>query len=291
MANVVHVEFGVGRESDEQAVFSFIPTDDEVQNALKEMVVATQTQFEAMGKPSRYDPAEKHAPKEYLILPLSDGLSKTLLDLRDLGNVGSNAGALTDPSLFCYFAKLKDKRGRHLTAIRRATQFKGTVGKRFMQFTTDALKLIRTNVFRLDVDFDLLLDAKDVHILRPSGFEFLCKTQEAIMASAMGNSNTMAPALAFVDLTTIAAYAGRHPRAARLLASIKSSGNYKNIDRAALSRLCKQNGVTLTPAKGKLVIKAGDEMAFLETLDRRRYELELVKQSPERYRAASRDRV
>ena len=43
--------------------------------------------------------------------------------------------------------------------------------------------------------------------------------------------------------------------------------------------------------KGKISVAAGHELGFLEVLDRRRYELELVKGQPERFRAASRTKL
>jgi hypothetical protein len=55
--------------------------------------------------------------------------------------------------------------------------------------------------------------------------------------------------------------------------------------------LCKETGVEVAEAKGKVTVAAGHEMAFLDVLDRRRYEVNLVKEKPERYRAASRKKL
>jgi phage portal protein BeeE len=41
----------------------------------------------------------------------------------------------------------------------------------------------------------------------------------------------------------------------------------------------------------KVSVAAGHEMGFLEVLDRRRYEVNLVKEKPERYRAATRRKI
>ena len=80
-------------------------------------------------------------------------------------------------------------------------------------------------------------------------------------------------------------------RAARYLASIRAFGGTKNIDKAWLKKLCKETGVEVKESGGKIVIENGHEMGFLEVLDRRRYEVSLVKQQPERYRAASRKKI
>jgi len=56
-----------------------------------------------------------------------------------------------------------------------------------IRLTTDALKLVAGKVFKLDNDFDLLIDGVNVHILRPSGFEFVGKLQDAVLAAAPDN--------------------------------------------------------------------------------------------------------
>jgi hypothetical protein len=94
-----------------------------------------------------------------------------------------------------------------------------------------------------------------------------------------------------VEFSDIEAYATHHPRAARYLASIQSLGEYKNVDKAALKKLCKSTGVAFKEVKGKIVIGEPQIMGFLEVLDQRRYELELVKGSPERFKAASRQKI
>ena len=65
----------------------------------------------------------------------------------------------------------------------------------------------------------------------------------------------------------------------------------EKIDKAALERLCKINGIEVKDSKGKLSIGLDHVLGFLEVLDRRRYEVELVAGVPERFRAASRSRL
>jgi hypothetical protein len=292
-ANVVHVEFGVGLEEEQETTFYFVPVGADVQRAIKEMAAATiEGMYEHGPEPARYDPADKHGAVEYLTLSLSDDVAEPLRNLHESANVDVDVNALDDPAmLFCYFAKLKDSKGRDLTAVRRATQFKGTVGKRLIRLFTDALRMIEGDVFRLDADFDLLIDARTVHILRPSGFEALASARDAILAAATSNASAIGGEMPFLDFANISDYAGTHPRAARLLASIHSSGNSRDISLSALKALCRSNGVKYKAIRGKIVVEDGHELAFLEVLDRRRYELELVEGKPERYRAESRKAV
>jgi hypothetical protein len=291
--NVKVTEFGVGRDDGDGETFVAVPVDADVQAALREMVQAT---WDAMQRdedgPAKYEPSEKHGSTEYLYLPLGDGMASSVRDLHEAANLDIEATALDDASdVFCYFARLTDKKKRHLTALRRATQFKGVLKKRLIRFVTDSLRLIEDRVFKLDSDFDLLVDSANVHVLRPSGFEFAGKLQQAILDAVPANIKAIRKDLTFVVFDGIEEYAAKHPRAARYLASIRGQDETKSVDRAALKSLCKRTGVEVTESKGKVAVSAGHEMGFLEVLDRRRYEVSLVKEKPERYRAASRRKI
>jgi hypothetical protein len=293
LGNVTVTEFGVGRDDGNGEAFVTVPVDPNVQAALLEMV---QTTWEGMQKdddgPVKYEASEKHGVTEYLYLSLNDDLASSLRELHEAANMDIDAGALSEPAdLFSYFARLTDNNGRRLTALRRATQFKGVLKSRLIRILDDTLKIIEDTVFKLDNDFDLLVDSDNVHILRPSGFEFAGKLQQAILDAVPDNIKAIRKDLAFVTFDAIADYAKKHPRAARYLASVRGQAETKNIDKSKLKKLCKGTGVEVTESKGKIVVVVGHEMAFLEVLDRRRYELELVKGQPERFKAASRTKL
>ncbi|MCE9594796.1 MAG: DUF4868 domain-containing protein [Planctomycetes bacterium] len=293
LGNVTVTEFGVGRDDGDGQTFVAVPVDADVQAALREMVQAT---WDAMQKdadgPATYEPSEKHGSTEYLYLPLGDVMAASVRELHNAVNLDVDANVLGDPSdVFCYFVRLTDNKKRRLTALRRATQFKGVLKNRLLRFVSDSLRLIADRVFKLDSDFDLLVDSRNVHILRPSGFEFAGNLQEAILAAVPENVAAIQGDLAFVDFTAVGVYAGSHPRAARYLASIRAQKETKNIDKSSLKKLCKDTGVEVSESKGKLMVDDGHIMGFLEVLDRRRYEVELVKGSPERFRAASRRKI
>ncbi len=293
LGNVTITEFGVGRDGGDGQTFVAVPVDADVQGALREMVQAT---WEAMqggdDGPAKYEPSEKHASTEYLYLPLTEDMASSVRELHEATNLDIDGGALGEPAdVFCYFSRLSDKKQRRLTALRRASQFKGVLKKRLLRFVSDSLKLIEDSVFKLDSDFDLLVDSANVHILRPSGFEFAGKLQQAILAAAPSNIKVIRKDLDFVEFDGIEKYAGMHPRAARYLASIRAQGETKHIDKALLKKLCTQTEVEVSESKGMVHVAAGHEMGFLEVLDRRRYEVSLVKDQPERYRAASRRKI
>ena len=86
-------------------------------------------------------------------------------------------------------------------------------------------------VFKLDSDFDMLVESTGISILRPSGFEFVGELQEAILGAAPANIKKIESDLPFVDFSSIESYATSHPRAARYLASIRVQKEAKNIDK------------------------------------------------------------
>jgi hypothetical protein len=295
LGNVSVIEFGVGRDEGNGQAFRVIPVDAGVQAALREMAQATWAEMnEDDQAPSKYEPSEKHAGTEYLYLPLDDELAASVRELHDASALDIEASALADPTnVFCYFTRMTDQQQRRLTALRRATQFKGVLKSknRLIRMIDDTLQVIEDTVFKLDSDFDLLIDEKNVHILRPSAFEFAGKLQQAILDAVPENITVMQKDLTFVEFNGIRTYARQHPRAARYLASIRAQAETKSIDKALLKRLCKQTGVSVAESGGKITVEPGHEMGFLEVLDRRRYEVSLVKEKPELYRAGSRRKI
>lgn len=288
------IEFGLGIDKNDGQEFVQVPVDAGVQRALLEIAQATWEAMQDFDEPKNYEPSEKYESTEYIVLPLYNDMASSLRQLHEASNLDSDTAALSNPAdVFCYFARFREKDGRRLTVVRRATHFKGILKSkgRLVRMLDDTLKIVDDPVFKLDNDFDMLIDSSNVHIFRPSGFEFVGKLQDAILNAVPNNIKIIQQDLPFVDFHSINEYATRHPRAARYLASIKAQSRTKNIDKEALKELCKRTGVEISESDGKIVIATGHEMGFLEILDRRRFEVELVKGEPERYRASSRKRI
>jgi hypothetical protein len=294
-------EFGVGlgektekghkpkeEEEPKPKRYAAVPTDRAVKKALREMVEATVDAFP--DEPRRYEPSEKHESVEHLVLPLDDDLAKSVRELHQASKLTIDATALSNPELvFCYFTRLTDRDGRRLTAIKRAVQFKGILKSRLLQFGTDALTIVDKPVFKLDNEFDLLADDETIHILYPSGFEYVGMLQKAVLAAVPRNVAAMKTALTFVDIDPLADYAKTHPRAAKLFASIRMQP--AAYDEGAVRSLCTASGVGFQIAGGKMTVARGNEIGFLEVLDRRRYQVTLSNREPEKYRAKSRQRL
>ena len=291
--NVKITEFGVGRDDGDGRDFTYITVDGNVQGALQEIAGATWADMQAQPNPPPiYEPSEKHSSIEYMQLPLKNNMAEAMRKLHGANNLPPDSITLADTeNVFCYFARFTDSQNRKLTAVRRATQFKGVLKNRLLRLDTKALKLIEDRVFKLDHDFDLLIDSKNIHILHPSGFEFVGQLQEAIMKAVPTNVKLLKEDITFVDFGVIENYASKHPRAARYLASIRSENKAVNIDSGRLQKLCADNGVEITKTNDMLSLEKKHVMGFLEVLERRRYEIELVADTPEYYRAASRNKI
>ena len=290
--NVTVTEFGVGY--DDHSKFILVPVGGAVQAALQNMVETTwYTMRQNAQEPLQYELSEKHAGNEYLFMATDNQMGALLFDLHKAENLPIETDVLSDPQeISSYFVRLTDHKNRRLTGLRRASQFKGLLKKknRLMRVIDDTLQIVEEEVFRLDNDFDLLIDSDNLHILRPSAFEVMGKLKEAILSTVPTNVNHIQQSIPFLDFENVQSYASQHPRAARYLASIRSQ-NLAGINDSALRALCKKTGVELEVNNGQLTVTEGHIMGFLEVLDRRRYVDELDPSTPESYRAASRQKI
>lgn len=292
LANVHVIEFGVGRDGAGDTEFVAVPVDQSVQAILRTMAVGTWDAMDELPDPTAiYEPSEKYASTELVTMPLSSDLADGIRELHEAQNLPLDTRALDGvSSIFCYFARITDANGSRLTAVHRSTQFKLVANNnRLVRMFDDSLRVLEERVFKLDVDFDVIVDNGVVYILHPTGFEFLARIQAAILAAVPTNVDALKALLPNVDFGPLATYAATRPRAARYLASIRSQPG--NVDIGALQQLCASTGVPVTEGGGILTVSAGSEMAFLEVLDRRRYPIELVTGAPEQFRAASRSRI
>ena len=293
--NVEATEFGVGHQIGSERSFVVIPVVMSVQETLQDIVMATCQKMEGSAEPAPiFDPAEKYASEEYLTLPIDDDLALPLRELHQTPNLPIANDALTSiTKSFCYFARFWDNQSRQLTTIRRATQFKGALNKqnRILSLGTDALRIIEDPIFQLNADFDVVVDSVLVHIIHPASFKLLGQIEEAIAEAVPRNVEAISRVASYVDWSNIEEYAVGHSRAASLLASIRTQGYAANLDKAALESLCIGTGVDLDTSGEQISVPEGHILPFLEVIDRRRYEIGLVPNTPERYRASSRTRL
>jgi len=297
--NVTLTEFGLGLDKSQRSYveelrsYVQVPVDGEVQKALLAMAQETYGLMMAESEiPETYQPSEKYASTEHLTLSLADDMVVSIKELHNAVNIEEDASALDlIDECFAYYARFTDAQNRRLTAVRRASQFKGVLKKQLIKIFDDTLQIIPDKVFKLDNDFDFLVDSGQLHILRPSGLEFTAQLQEAIMAAVQSNAVAISSDIFYVNFESISEYAQKHPRAARYIASIRSQSEAQNVDKDKLKLFCERTGVSFSESNNKLEIDDSNVMGFLEVLDRRRYEVDLVKDSIEVFRASGRSPI
>ena len=284
--------FGIGRKRGSDRIFEQVPTNKNVQDELRKCASATWKIMQKGEEGSQaYDPSDETASTKYTHISLNDRMAAIFHDLQKADNLTKNPSVLSDMSdAFCYFAQFTDSAHRKLTAVHRTAQFKSLGKSRLMSWIDGTLKLVENPVFKIDAVFDLLIDSKFVHILHPKGFEFVGNLEQFILSSAQEHAEIIQKDLPFVDITPVKQYAATHIRAARCLASIRARSWTKDIDRDALKQACYDTNVKVVESNGQLDV-SDDITGFLEVLDRRRYSVGLVMDSPEQFRAASRRRI
>jgi len=300
LQNIQTVEFGVccGDEDDEN--YFLVPVDVTVQNALKEMAYSTASQincFQTNLDLQFYEPAEKYGAIEKLRYPVHDSDSDgdiTPVRLFVANNLSTAENGLNYPTeIIFYFAFFRDQEDRKLLAIRRATQFKGVLKSkgRLIHWLDNTMKVVEDDVFKLDQDFDYLVTDDEIYILRPNGFEFTAAIDERLLEKSIQNTRELQNVIPFVQFEFLTEYVSKHKRAARLVAAIRSRNDLCYITKESLRAVCDQTGIVLEEIDGKLQPMNGQEIHFLMLLDRRRYCLSLIDNSPETYEAASRRKV
>ena len=284
--------FGVGVRLGEKPSFHSVLVGVEVAEYLREMAFATWQRMSDLDEdPRAFEPGQAYSGQDHLVVGVDDPLVELFLDLHTAPNLSEGQDLLEEPEdIFCYFVRLLDDQNRRLTGLRRAMSFKGLAKQQLASLRGGTFRLMEDRMFKLDSDFDLLLDDDQVHILRPSGFENLGSFQRLIREAVPGNVAGLRRSLPFVEVDTIEQYASQNMRAARLLASIQRQP-LDGITMDSLVEECATNAIVVVDAGGQLVVEAEAIIGFLETLDRRRYTVNLVPNERERYLAPNRRRI
>ena len=323
-----YVEFGIGRDVGDDQIFQTVPVGDKAQDVMRDVAADTwsemqksvqgqpsQMKFEPTvnvddisafapvsdeetmrnrleGGPALFEIAEKYAGTEYVYLPTDDEKVMVIRNLH-VAHLDMTTDIFYDvPSIFCYFVRMMDEGGNRLTAIKRATTFKGLAHKgNLLGLSANVLDIMDDNVFKLDSSFDMLVDDTRVHIWRANSFEAIGKLRDEILSSVGENIDTIKHDLNYVDFGPIGQYASQHISGARYLASIRAQLTPDPINKLSLIKLCNDTGVRVSEKDGMIVVDPNHVIGFLEVLDRRRYGIELIDGRLEQFRAASRQRI
>ena len=289
------IQFGVIRGQLHSGERRIVPVDDAVQTLLWQMILDTRS---AMGFDGaqvnlpRYEPSEDYGSASRLALPLRSPLASQLQDFYESENLPIDAGALAEPQeITAYFGVVHDQENNKLVAIKRASQFKAVLKAHLITVIDDSLHVVTDNVFKLDSDFDLLIVDRTIQIHRVAAFEHLAEIDEQVQAAAVENARQLGASLPALGFDSIADYVAGHKRAARIVAALRTRDDLSSTSVTNFRRECKRSGVEVKTVDGKLCPEDGNELAFLQMLDRRRYAVSLVAGRWEQYEASSRKGV
>lgn len=273
-SSIQSVEFCVNvRPNGSSDTNYLVPTDQSVQDALKEVLHATRSDLEPEdGSWAPYELSEKYASTEKLRAALASEEMGAIRALYEEEGWDLNARALADPAkLTYYFGVFRDGQRRKLLGVRQATQFKGAFAGRFLSVVDDTLRMVADRVFKLDKQFDFLVTAQHVYILHPTGFERIAEIEAFASQKAREMALALGETIRFLDFSGLAEYVAKHRRAARLVAALNGRGDLQSIKRSLFCKAAKETGVELGAAGRKIVPKKGSEIGCLELLDHRRY--------------------
>jgi len=268
----------------------------DVQDTLKSMLVSTEEMLQRQSPHANlFEPSQKYGAMEHLSISIdhiTTGHLKKLFNSIDNMSFDPRAMNETD-NLEYYFAIFRIRGGGKIVAMKRSTHFKSIVNARprLLQIGPKALEPVTENVFRLDHEFDFIIDCKSVTILFPSGFEQIGQTQNFIHQGMPDAITKLSNSIPFVDFTSISEYIKNGVRGARIVASISMREDLDRIRRNALRKGCERNGIGLTKGSDKDSPKPGEELKFLEYLDGRRYTFDAVSDPTDQYVAQNRQTI
>lgn len=293
--NSANIEFGVFHGALVEGDASIIPVDDDVKILLQDMVTETRAAlgFEraAVALPL-FEASEKYSAEDRLAIPLQDGIATKLKAFYDQTNIPTDAKALAAPQVISvYFCIIHDSEGNKLVALKRAAQFKAVLKRHLVRFIDDGLHAVHDTVFKLDSDFDILIADDTVYIKSAIAFESMAAIDSEVMAAAVQNTRELQRMVRDIDFLGLALYVSTHKRAARMIAALRSRGDLRETSITNLRRECRKAEIEVNVVDGKLRPTAGNEMGFLQMLDRRRYTLSLIAGRWEHYEAGSRKGV
>jgi hypothetical protein len=295
MTNFDRAEFFVCLNAHQGEQHYQVPVDTSVQAALKDMLDATLSQIEELKKSEGFEefsPVQKYSANDAVYCKMDSAYAEIPRQLLGEKEIPETSHAIDDlAQISFYYVIAYDLDGNKLLGVRRASQFKGVLKSKLLKVVDNTLKLLSDRTFRLDSEFDYIADKDMLWALRPSGLEFTGQLTEAVMAMAVQSSVEISKRVSFLDLHKLGSYASKHPRAARYLAAVRSRSDLEKISQTLLTSYCSNANVGLVEKDGKLSPAEGQEILFLEVLDRRVFTAELIEGEKERYEAPNRRNV
>ena len=288
-----NIEFGICLKNGTDYQYYLIPTDANFKNLLFHMLNKTYQNWKEVAEEAAvYNPANKYSSIERLILPITNPIVERINRFYQLKNITTDARQISHiDRLFAYFCIYRTTEGKKIIAVRRAYQFKVASQQKYLSWIDDTLHYYDKKLFKIDNDFDFIITEDEVYIFRITGFEYFAHLEEVILEKARENTERLGEKLTYLNIDRLKTYTSKHPRAARLIASIVARDDLEQTDEKHLRSQCRDKVVEIETIDGKLSPSKANENKFLHVLDRRRYTIRLVKHKKEIYEAGSRDQV
>jgi hypothetical protein len=288
-----NIEFGICLKNGNEYQYYLIPTDARFKVLLFHMLNKTYQNWKEMaGVAAIYNPANKYSSVEKLILPITNPLVERIRRFYQLRNITTDARQISHiDQLFAYFCIYRTTDGKKIIAVRRAYQFKVASQQKYLSWIDDTLHYYDKKLFKIDNDFDFIITEDEIYIFRINGFEKFAHLEEIILEKASESAERLGVIIPFLNIERLKKYASKHPRGARLIASIMARDDLAQTDERYLKAHCKDKDVEIEIIDGKIAPLRANESKLLHLLDRRRYAIRLVKHKKEIYEAGSRDQV
>ncbi|MCX8514414.1 MAG: DUF4868 domain-containing protein [Burkholderiales bacterium] len=291
-----NVEFGICANNNRESIVCRIPIDNSVKIVLKEMYTSFYESYQAIdGEVRNFEPSEKYGQLEKLTISIADEHLKNFQQLFNDNSIPVSSESLQSLSsgIRYYFAIFYADGNKHI-GVKRPSQFKSLLKKRnfLMRLCDDTLESISDDVFKLDTDFDFIINANQIDILHPISFALLADIDDQILSAAEESTIKLKERISFIKFDeVIVEYVGKSKNAAKLIASIRIRDDLEKTSKEKLISKCKSLSVELTMHGDQVQPGEKHVMDFLQILDRREYDVDLTEDNPEIYIAASRRKV
>ncbi|MBQ8784772.1 MAG: DUF4868 domain-containing protein [Alphaproteobacteria bacterium] len=281
------VEFFIQKDN---GLFYKIAMTREVQEILVNMV--ENTEYELGDNINDYSPSEKYNSEDKLQISLNSDYCRNILEIYNNNDISvDNQQIVNNPEdIIYYFCRLTDNNNETLLAIKKATYFKAVTAQHawYIQFISDALKTFSGSLFKLDKSFDILVFNNIAYINKYLVFESIADLGETVRLASATNIRIIeqnTPVFIFSDEAK--EYIQNHIMAARLVASIKSSGRLNNLSLDEVISACRKQNISINISNDQISFDADNTMNFLKLIDRRLFTINLTGED-ENYEAKSR---
>lgn len=272
-----------------------VPVASEVQDALKSMVGETMREWATMdGNWVPFEYAEQYPVKAKLRADHSIDEFDKIRDLYGILNPPIETNLFDYKYDINYYLVIYElKSGGRIVGVRRASGLKALLSarNRIVQFIDDSLTSLDQDVFKLDSEFDFVIDAEYVYILHSSGFESIAEVDSKTLNRAKEKALELQERISFVDFTGIADHASKHKRSARLVAAVWSRKNLDTLSATKVKRFARGTEVEFTETNGVIRPLDGHEAGLLEAIDYRRYAVDIDEDGVKVFVATSRKRA